>query len=42
MRVADRHFIIEQGRIARTGTSLELAAEPQILEGYMGVSGGPT
>ena len=40
MRVADRHFIIEKGRIAWTGTTPELAADPIILDRYMGVSGG--
>ena len=40
MRVADRHFIIEKGRIAWSGTTPELAAEPHILDRYMGVSGG--
>ena len=40
MRVADKHFIIEKGRIAWTGTSAALAADPKILDRYMGVSGG--
>ena len=40
MRVADRHFIIEKGRVMWTGTTPELAADPQILDRYMGVSGG--
>ena len=40
MRVADRHFIIEKGRICWTGTTRELAADPAILDRYMGVSGG--
>ncbi len=39
MRVADRHFIIEKGRICWTGTTNALQAAPQILDRYMGVSG---
>ena len=40
MRVADRHFIIEKGRMTWTGDTAALAADATILERYMGVSGG--
>jgi branched-chain amino acid transport system ATP-binding protein len=40
MRVADRHFIIEKGRIGWAGDSAALAADTTILDRYMGVSGG--
>ena len=39
MRVADRHYIIEKGRIAWTGATKALAADPKILDRYLGVSG---
>ncbi len=39
MRVADRHFIIEKGRIGWSGTTAALQAAPEILDRYMGVSG---
>ncbi len=38
-RMADKHFIIEKGRVMWTGTTPELAADPHILDRYMGVSG---
>ncbi len=37
IRVADRHYVIEKGRIVWTGTSPELAARPDIQHRYLGV-----
>jgi branched-chain amino acid transport system ATP-binding protein len=37
MRVADRHFLIERGRVVWTGTSPELAAAPEVQHRYLGV-----
>jgi branched-chain amino acid transport system ATP-binding protein len=36
-RVADRHYILEKGRIVWTGTSAELAASEGIQRRYLGV-----
>ncbi|MEM0988218.1 MAG: ABC transporter ATP-binding protein [Pseudomonadota bacterium] len=36
-RIADRHLIIEKGRIAWSGTSTELMADPSLTERYLGV-----
>ena len=36
-RIADRHTIIERGRVAWTGTSSELAAASQLQHRYLGV-----
>ena len=36
-RLADRHFIIEKGRIVWTGTSGELAAAPEIKDRFLHV-----
>jgi branched-chain amino acid transport system ATP-binding protein len=36
-RVADRHFLIERGRVVWTGTSAALAAAPDIQHRYLGV-----
>jgi branched-chain amino acid transport system ATP-binding protein len=36
-RVADRHFLIERGRVVWTGASAELAAAPDIQHRYLGV-----
>ncbi|OLC13619.1 MAG: ABC transporter ATP-binding protein [Candidatus Rokubacteria bacterium 13_1_40CM_69_27] len=36
-RVADRHYILEKGRIVWTGTSAELAASEDIQHRYLGV-----
>jgi branched-chain amino acid transport system ATP-binding protein len=36
-RIADRHVIIERGRVVWTGTSAELAAAPQVQHRYLGV-----
>jgi branched-chain amino acid transport system ATP-binding protein len=37
MRVADRHFLIERGRVVWAGTSAELAANPDVQHRYLGV-----
>ncbi|MEM7745483.1 MAG: ABC transporter ATP-binding protein [Pseudomonadota bacterium] len=36
-RIADRHLIIEKGRIAWSGTSADLLADPSLKERYLGV-----
>jgi branched-chain amino acid transport system ATP-binding protein len=36
-RIADRHFVIEKGRIVWTGTSLELAGNRDVQHRYLGV-----
>jgi branched-chain amino acid transport system ATP-binding protein len=36
-RIADRHYLIERGRVVWTGTSAELAAAPQIQHRYLGI-----
>ena len=36
-RLADRHFIVEKGRIAWRGDSAALIASPQVLHQYVGV-----
>jgi branched-chain amino acid transport system ATP-binding protein len=36
-RVADRHFLIERGRVVWSGLSAELAAEPEVQHRYLGV-----
>jgi branched-chain amino acid transport system ATP-binding protein len=35
--LADRHFIVEKGRIAWRGRSAELRAQPELLKQYVGV-----
>jgi branched-chain amino acid transport system ATP-binding protein len=37
LRVADRHFLIERGRVVWSGASPELAANPDIQHRYLGV-----
>ncbi len=37
MRVADRHFLIERGRVVWSGVSRELAAAPDVQHRYLGV-----
>src|SRR5450755_2930615 len=37
LRLADRHFIIEKGRVVWSGVSTELREEPQVLHQYVGV-----
>jgi branched-chain amino acid transport system ATP-binding protein len=36
-KVADRHFLIERGRVVWTGASPELAAAPDVQHRYLGV-----
>jgi branched-chain amino acid transport system ATP-binding protein len=36
-RVADRHFLIERGRVVWSGLSHELAAAPEVQHRYLGV-----
>ena len=36
-RLADRHFIVEKGRVAWHGDSAALVASPQVLHQYVGV-----
>ena len=37
MRVADRHFLIERGKVVWSGGSSELAAAPDVQHRYLGV-----
>jgi len=37
MRIADRHYIMEKGRIVWSGSSAALAAEPDLWHRYLGV-----
>jgi branched-chain amino acid transport system ATP-binding protein len=37
IRIADRHYIIERGKVAWTGTSHELAAAPAVQHRYLGI-----
>jgi branched-chain amino acid transport system ATP-binding protein len=37
IRVADRHFLIERGRVVWKGSSQELAAAPDLQHRYLGV-----
>jgi branched-chain amino acid transport system ATP-binding protein len=36
-RIADRHYMIERGRVVWTGTSPELAAAPDVQHRYLGI-----
>ena len=36
-RIADRHYLIERGRVVWTGSSAELAAAPQVQHRYLGI-----
>ncbi|HVC81404.1 MAG TPA: ABC transporter ATP-binding protein [Chloroflexota bacterium] len=38
--VADRGYVLEQGRITLTGTGRELLADPAVLRAYLGVVAG--
>jgi len=37
LRLSDRHYILEKGRVAWSGTSAEMRAHPQLLHEYVGV-----
>jgi branched-chain amino acid transport system ATP-binding protein len=37
MQVADRHFLIERGRVVWSGASADLAAKPDVQHRYLGV-----
>ena len=37
MKVADRHFLIERGRVVWSGVSAQLAANPDVQHRYLGV-----
>ena len=36
-RIADRHYLIERGRVVWTGSSVELAAAPEVQHQYLGI-----
>ena len=36
-RIADRHYLIERGKVVWTGTSMELAGGPEIQHRYLGI-----
>jgi branched-chain amino acid transport system ATP-binding protein len=36
-RIADRHYIIERGRVVWSGNSQALAASPDVQHRYLGV-----
>ena len=36
-RIADRHYLIERGRVMWSGSSAELAAAPQVQHQYLGI-----
>ena len=36
-RLADRHFVVEKGRVVWNGSSAELSAQPEVLHRYVGV-----
>jgi branched-chain amino acid transport system ATP-binding protein len=37
IRIADRHYLIERGKVVWTGSSVDLAAAPAIQHRYLGV-----
>ena len=37
IRIADRHYLIERGKVVWTGTSAELAAAPAVQHRYLGI-----
>ena len=37
MRVADRHYIMEKGRLVWSGGSAALASEPELRQRFLGV-----
>ncbi len=36
LRVADRAYILEQGRVVLSGTSREVLSNPDVMRGYLG------
>nr|MBP8296924.1 ABC transporter ATP-binding protein [Burkholderiales bacterium] len=36
-RLADRHFVVEKGRVVWSGDSDALTAQPEVLQRYVGV-----
>jgi len=36
-RVADRHYVLEKGRVVWSGSSSELAANRELQQRYLGV-----
>jgi branched-chain amino acid transport system ATP-binding protein len=40
LRVADRAYVLELGRVAMSGPAAQLAGDPRIVEAYLGLSGG--
>jgi branched-chain amino acid transport system ATP-binding protein len=36
-RIADRHYLIERGKVVWTGSSQELAAAPDVQHRYLGI-----
>jgi len=37
VRIADRHYIVERGRVVWSGTSQALIDEPELRHRYLGV-----
>ncbi len=37
LRIADRHYIMEKGRVVWTGNSAELAGQPEVQARYLGI-----
>ena len=37
LRIADRHVVIEKGRVVWTGSSAALATQPDLQQRYLGV-----
>jgi branched-chain amino acid transport system ATP-binding protein len=37
VKIADRHYIIERGKVVWSGTSVELAAVPDVQHQYLGI-----
>jgi branched-chain amino acid transport system ATP-binding protein len=36
-RLADRHFVVEKGTVAWSGSSAELSAQPEVLQRHVGI-----
>ena len=37
LNLADRHYVLEKGRVVWQGSSDELRAQPEVLHRYLGV-----